>query len=257
MEARGGAGAQAPVRGGRLGLRRALLAAAGVPVAAAAVLAVEVQLARSGPRLPEAAHEFDDAGSGSARPLAVWLGDSTAAGVGAAGVGDTVPARVAAARNERVEVLAVSGATLEDLLDEQLPRLAKVDEPARIYVSIGSNDVTHLTSRRDFRRRYEQLVERLPDVPVVLLGVPDMGSPPRLLQPLRAIAGFRGRQLDEIAREVAAATPRATYVDIAARTGPPFRSDPARYFSADRYHPSGDGYELWADAVVDAVRGAS
>jgi lysophospholipase L1-like esterase len=218
-----------------------------VPVAAAAVLGVEIQLARTGPTLPEVVHDFE---SGPAdAPLAVWLGDSTAAGVGADDVSGTVPALVAAETGERLRVLAISGATIEDVLDEQLPLLDGL-EPDRIYVSIGSNDVTHLTSRADFESRYRELVRRLPDVPLVLLGVPDMGSPPRLLQPLRAIAGWRGRQLDEVTRAIAKSTDRATYADIAGHTGPPFRHDPNRYFSADKYHPNAAGYELWADAVT-------
>ncbi|MFP5326646.1 MAG: SGNH/GDSL hydrolase family protein [Acidimicrobiia bacterium] len=224
-----------------------LLVAAGLPVVAAAVLAVEVQLARTGPRLPDVAHDFD--GGSPDAPLAVWLGDSTAAGVGADEAEETVPLRVAAATGERVRVLAVSGATVAEVVEDQLPLLEGLD-PARIYVSVGSNDVTHLTGASDFRQSYEELVRRLPDVPLILLGVPDMGSPPRLAQPLRAIAGLRGRQLDKEIRRIAAADKRATYVDIAGHTGPPFRRDPDRYFSADKYHPSGEGYRLWSEAVV-------
>ena len=228
-----------------------LLAVAVVPVAAAAVLAVEVQLARGGPRLPDVAHDFETGPADA--PLAVWLGDSTAAGVGANDVSGTVPALVAAETGERLRVLAVSGATIEEMVEEQLPLLDELN-PDRIYVSIGSNDVTHLTSRDDFRARYQELVSGLPrDVPLVLLGVPDMGSPPRLLQPLRAVAGFRGRQLDEVTKDMATATQRATYVDIAGHTGPPFRRAPDRYFSADKYHPNEAGYELWAMAVLEAI----
>lgn len=222
---------------------------AAVPVAAAAVIGVEVQIARAGPTLPDVVHDFE--GGPTDAPLAVWLGDSTAAGVGADDVAGTVPVRVAAITGERLIVLAVSGATIADVLDEQLPRLADLD-PARIYVSIGSNDVTHLTSRPEFRERYRELLRRLPDVPVVLLGVPDMGSPPRLLQPLRSVAGFRGRQLDDVIRDIAGSDERATYVDIAGHTGPPFRRHPDRYFSADKYHPNAAGYDLWADAVLRA-----
>ena len=228
-----------------------LLAVAAVPLAAAAVLAVEVQLARSGPDLPDVAHDFETGPADA--PLAIWLGDSTAAGVGADDVAGTVPALVAAETGERLRVLAMSGATIEEVVDEQVPLLDELN-PDRIYVSIGSNDVTHLTSRDDFRSSYRELVRQLPDVPLVLLGVPDMGSPPRLLQPLRAVAGFRGRQLDEVTRDVAAATERATYVDIAGHTGPPFRQHPDRYFSADKYHPNRAGYELWAEAVLETIK---
>jgi lysophospholipase L1-like esterase len=48
----------------------------------------------------------------------------------------------------------------------------------------------------------------------------------------------------------------AVYVDIADRTGPAMRKDTARYFADDRYHPSDDGYRLWADAVLARLRPA-
>ena len=98
-----------------------------------------------------------------------------------------------------------------------------------------------------------RLLGRLPPgAEVVLLGVPDMGAVPRLAQPLRAVAGFRGRELDEVVREVADEV-GATYVGIAAATGPTFRAEPDEMFAADEYHPSAAGHRLWADAVLDEV----
>ena len=120
--------------------------------------------------------------------------------------------------------------------------------------------------RRRQRRRPPHLARRLPvgattscvaAVPdgalLVLLGVPDMGAPPRYLQPLRGIAGLRGRQLDEVDPVRRRGARRACYVDIAGETGPAIRADPDRYFAADGYHPSDDGYALWADAVLEQL----
>ena len=86
----------------------------------------------------------------------------------------------------------------------------------------------------------------------MLLGVPDLGAPTRLPQPLRALAGWRGRALDSDVRHLAAGR-HALYVAIAGRTGPAFRRHPDRYFAADHYHPDDAGYQLWADAVVAAT----
>jgi lysophospholipase L1-like esterase len=61
--------------------------------------------------------------------------------------------------------------------------------------------------------------------------------------------------LDSEARSVARER-GAVYVDIAGRTGPTMRSDTSRYFAADHYHPSDDGYRLWADAVLARLRPA-
>ena len=232
---------------------------AAVPVALAVVLAVEVQLARNGPELPDGRpfdHDGRVGGSGPALRM-VWLGDSTAAGVGATTAGTAIPRRVAVALDRPIDLtsLAVSGDRVADVVRDQVDRLAAL-EPDVVLVSVGANDVAHLTSRRSFRSAYEQLVAAMPaDALLVLLGVPDMGAPPRFAQPLRAIAGLRGRQLDGVVRSVAREA-GAVHVDIAGTTGPVMRSDPDRYFAPDRYHPSDDGYALWADAVLDELEPA-
>lgn len=240
--------------------RRALVGVAAVPVAAVAVLLIvlliEVQLARTGPQLPDERplqHDGRVGGPGPALQM-VWLGDSTAAGVGASEADLALPRRVARALGRPVDVtsLAVSGARVADVVADQLPAVAELD-PDVALVSIGANDVVHLTSTGRFRSTYEELVAAMPDgVLLVLLGVPDMGAPPRMAQPLRALTGARGRQLEVVSQSVAAEA-GAVYVDIAAATGPTMRSDTGRYFAADRYHPSDHGYGLWADAVLDEL----
>lgn len=234
--------------------RRRLLAATalGLPLVAAAVIGIEVELARRGDNLDDVELRYADAGGAHA----VWMGDSTAFGVGVTDGADAVASVVALARDERVTNLAVSGATLSEVVADQVPKVA-ADQPDIIYVSVGANDVTHLTRAADFRRDYRKLLAGLPPgVPVVLLGVPDMGAPPRLRQPLRAIAGYRGRQLDRLVRAATASRAETTYVDIAGPTGPEFRSDPDRFFADDGYHPSAAGYRLWADAVLATPRSA-
>ena len=45
----------------------------------------------------------------------------------------------------------------------------------------------------------------------------------------------------------------AHYVDLFAGTSSQFRADPDRYFAADNYHPSDAGYALWAKVIAPAV----
>jgi lysophospholipase L1-like esterase len=240
-------------------VRRIVIAVLATPVLSLGVLAVEVQLARHGPDLPDDTPLDHDGRVGPpGDPLRVlWLGDSTAAGVGASDADHAMPRRVAVALDRPVEITsrAVSGDRVADVVARQLDGIAATD-PDVVLISIGANDVTHLTSRDDFRSTYERLVDRLPErALVVILGVPDMGAPDRYLQPLRSIAGLRGRQLDDVSRAVAR-DHGAVYVDIAGQTGPTMRSDRRRYFAVDRFHPSDDGYALWADAVLDELRPA-
>lgn len=241
----------------------------GVP---ALVLGVEVQLARStGGRLEDEQgqrprHQVLRAGD---RPLhVVWLGDSTSTGVGADQADEGMAWRVARALTEgpvSLTVLGRSGDQVHEVLDHQLPLLGDVLLPAGdlvVFVSIGANDVTALTRRTTFEDRYRSMVRRIgqvlarhgaPDAPVVLVGVPALGTAPRLLPPLRQLAGLRAAQLDgaiaDVARDVG-----LHHVDLADRTGPVFASDPDRYFAADDYHPSSAGHRVWADAVVASIR---
>jgi lysophospholipase L1-like esterase len=239
-------------------IRRCLLATGALVVMFGAVLVTEVLVARggvhpgAGPPLPT------DAPAGPPGPpvdTVVWLGDSTGAGLGATGPAGALPEQAAAAigRPVRLTVLARSGDRVTDVLQHQLPALTAI-RPTVVFITVGANDTTHLTSRGAFRRDYERLLAGLPQTVrrIVILGVPDMGAPPRLAQPLRAVAGWRGRSLDTDVRHLAARTPRAVYVDIAGKTGPAFRAHPVTYFARDRFHPSDAGYALWATAVAKA-----
>jgi lysophospholipase L1-like esterase len=237
-----------------------LSAAVALVMVAGAVLAVEVRLARTAQRLPVATPLALDATIGGPGPSSgllrmLWLGDSTAAGVGADEPDGALPRQVAARLERPVQltVLAKSGARVEDVIEKQLPKVASLD-PDVVFLSIGANDVVHFTSRGSFTRRYRRLLDQLGTTPVIALGVPDMGAAPRFAQPLRAIAGWRGRALDGCIRDALAGREGVRYVDIAGRTGPPMRRDPDRYFALDRYHPNEAGYGLWADAVLDVAR---
>ncbi len=240
-------------------LRRCLLATGVLVATFVAVLVTEVMVARggvhpgAGPPLPT------DAPAGPPGPAVdtvVWLGDSTGAGIGATGQAGALPEQAAAAigRPVRMTVLARSGDRVADVLHHQLPALAAI-RPTVVFITVGANDTTHLTSRGAFRRDYEGVLAGLPPTVrrIVILGVPDMGSPPRLAQPLRAVAGWRGRSLDTDVRHLTVRTPRAVYVDIAGKTGPAFRAHPATYFARDRFHPNDAGYALWARVVADTA----
>lgn len=245
---------------GRL-IRRALLAAGACLGAFAGLIAAEVLVARNGPEPslgPPLPDRMPAGPPGAPTDTVVWLGDSTAAGMGASSLGGTLGAQTAALLGQPIllTVLARSGDRIAHVLHEQLPRLAAA-EPTVVMISIGANDVTHLTPRRAFRRDYAAVLAGLPAVrQIVIVGVPDMGTSPRVPQPLRAISGWRGRRLNGDVRRLAAQAGIA-YVDVAARTGRAFREHPARYFAHDLYHPDDDGYGLWARAIAPVAGGAS
>lgn len=192
----------------------------------------------------------------------LWLGDSTAAAVGTTAPQHAVSSQVGEALGlqcnvtTNTRVIAKSGARIDDVLRDQVPVATDIGADV-VIISVGANDTIHLTSPNLFTRLYREVIEKLltagitPDR-IVLLGVPDMGSPPRLPQPLRAVVGWRGRRLDE--RVFALAKEKGTrYVDIYAGTSAPFRKHPTRYFAADKYHPNDNGYGVWARVITPVV----
>ena len=231
--------------------------AAGLLLAGPTLLIGEVVLATRGgtaPPLPSGIDACVGCVDGETPLRTVWLGDSTAAGVGAS-LADGVVGRQVARRLGRaveVRVLASSGGRVADVVAEQLPRVPA--DAQVVFLSIGANDATHLTGLDTFSSRFRELLAGVPaSACLVVLGVPDLGSPPRLAQPLRAVAGWRGRALNRRVRQLAQGS-GATYVDIARATGPAFRRDRS-LFSADGYHPDDVGYGLWAGAVTSALGG--
>lgn len=233
-------------------------AAGAAAVAGVAVPVVELHLARRHPKLVELDHVLDGHvghdGTGPALRC-VWLGDSTAAGVGADTPDGALPRQVAAAMGSPVSlrVFAKSGARIADVVANQIPRITELDErPELVIVSVGANDVAHMTSRRQFKQDYASMLESLTGCPVVVLSVPDMASALVLAQPLRRIVGTRARLVDRWIRSTVARFANVHYVDITERPASVGRRV-HDYLSADRYHPNEHGYGIWAGLVATAL----
>jgi lysophospholipase L1-like esterase len=230
-----------------------------------AVLGVEVAMARRGPA-PTNPDGFGRTLDGvvappgaTAAPVRIaWLGDSTAAGVCASTPDRALPRQVATGlqRPVQLDVFATPGARAADVLTHQVPEvqaLAPGEQPDLIIVSVGTDDVTSLTSSNTFRSQYLAILDELPDsADKIVLGVPDLGSAPRFAQPLRWLAGVRGGTLDAVVENMR--DHGADYVNIADFTGPASAADPGTYFCSDQLHPSDAGYQRWADTVLPVVK---
>ena len=187
----------------------------------------------------------------------VVLGDSTAAGLGTDAdhaYATVLSERLAEATGRRIEltVLGVSGARVDDVADDQVPAAVALD-PDLVFVGIGANDVTHLTSlariEEDMGRALDALLATGADV--VVAGAPDM----RVLgwyEPLRTLSYLRGKQVSNAIEEVARAK-GAAVVELADETGHFFAADPETHFSGDEFHPSALGYRRWADAIYPVL----
>lgn len=249
--------------------RAALYAAGGVSAlattSAAALIGLmyaETRLARR--RIPKAvepppiSHDtiWAAAGVSPHRPpirIAI-MGDSTAAGYGVERDRDTPAARLAigiseaARRPVHVSNVAVVGAESADL-PMQLTALGAA-EPELVVILIGANDVVARTAAQIAVPYLEQTVRALRGrgAEVVVCTCPDLGTIRPIAQPLRAYARRLSRQL---AREQTVSVVRAggRTVSLGDLLGPQFTSR-LELFSADRFHPSAEGYAEAARAVL-------
>jgi lysophospholipase L1-like esterase len=249
----------------RLGQAAAVTAFAGT-VGGAAVLAGQAMLARSRryaqPDL-RLAMRASVGRSGAPVLRLVLLGDSTALGVGAERVSDTVGGQLAtlladAPGGRRVELssVAVSGSRAEDL-GTQVARALVGTRPDVAVILVGGSDAIHFTRPADAAEDLASAVRRLLGVGVaVVVGTcPDLGAARAFPPPLRQLVGWQGRRLAR-SQAVAVNGAGAIVVDLAGQTGAVFRADAGTYCH-DGYHPSADGYRVWAHALLPAVTEAS
>lgn len=187
----------------------------------------------------------------------VVLGDSTAAGIGGtyeSGIAVST-ARELAKRNTVVMTnFAVTGARIRDVREGQVEAAARL-RPDVVLLSVGANDVTHLTSVPSMREDLHAIVQALaaanPHVRIVATGSPDMGSPPRIPWLLRGIATCRTNQVNRMFR-LESARHQLEFAPIADVTGPQFRRDRS-LFASDRFHPNDRGYATWVPVLNEAL----
>jgi lysophospholipase L1-like esterase len=203
--------------------------------------------------------EYGDPHSPSLR-LAV-LGDSSAAGIGCSAPEQT-PAHLLAetlakaGRHVSLEVHAVSGARSADL-EPQVDR-ALLTPPHVAIFSIGANDVTHWVRPDEACADLADAVARLvaAGVSVVVGTCPDLGTVRPVAQPLRFVARVRSSQM-AAAQEKAVAEAGGVPVPLGALLSTAFSEDPEGLFCEDRFHPSGAGYRLFAEALAPLVLDAA
>lgn len=237
-------------------------------VGGAAVLAAEAVMARNRryaqPELGLALRAT--VGRQGGRPLRlVLLGDSCALGVGVDKISDTIGGQLAQLlvesdppRGRRVSLssVAVSGSRSADLAT-QVARALLGERPDVAVVLVGANDATGLHRPADAATYLADAVRRLraAGVEVVVGTCPDLGAARAIAPPLRQVVGWLGRRVAD-AQVEAVREAGGTVVDLAAETGPVFRAD-AGTLCHDGYHPSADGYRVWAHALLPAVATAA
>jgi len=175
----------------------------------------------------------------------VALGDSAAQGIGASsperGYVGLIAQRIEVQTGKRVRVVNLSrtGATLEDVLNRQLPQL-KSYTPDLVTMEIGANDLLSYDASK-FRQQYAAILDGLPADRTVVATMPYFGgrinvqgrdhAASDIITSLAEQRGFRQADL---------------YDGLKAR-------DSLRVYAADYFHPSNHGHHIWSEAFWVAI----
>jgi lysophospholipase L1-like esterase len=209
-------------------------------------------LRKTATRLPEASGDRTGV-CGRGTPIYLLaMGDSIIAGVGTGTTDRSLPVQFAQALAEiqrgsvqwRLE--GKNGADISHLR-QRINRLDQNQKADLILISIGVNNVTGLSSTREWRSQFKALVAELntkwPKARVIFTGLPPMGRFPLPPQPLRFTLGLRAASFDRIAAEVVSQHSNMLHV--------PTDIDPVEQeFCEDGFHPSAESCAYWAKELA-------
>jgi lysophospholipase L1-like esterase len=196
-------------------------------------------------------------GDSSLPPLRiVAVGDSSLTAPGLADLDDAWLRRVARGYADRHRVdlrsLGVGGSLAGDVVAGPLGAAVAL-RPDVAVVSVGGNDVIRAVPAGRFMASLETIVSRLEEASgaVLLVGVGDLGTIPRLPPLLRPLLSQRSALFDRACGRVAAAHERAIKTQARRSPGTAFRAD-ASLFAADQFHASAAGHAMFAEAAAAA-----
>jgi lysophospholipase L1-like esterase len=178
------------------------------------------------------------------------LGDSTVTAPGVGGPDEIWISRICLklAATYRVELksFAIGGSMAHNLVAEQLEP-ALTFEPDLVILSVGANDALKGVTSRVFEENLDRLVADFTaaGATVIQSGVGDLGTIPRLLPPLRHLLSRRALQFNAVHERVAER--HGSWV-VPQRDSPmDLWRDDRDMWSADLFHVSARGHEVWGD----------
>lgn len=221
------------------------------------LLAQGARLRRSALRLPEAAGQRSGqiAGRGDDPPIRLlFVGDSSAAGVGVAHQNDALAGPCARFLHQRTgrsvqwQLLAKSGITTAEAA--AMLQQHSLGAAEAIITVLGVNDVTSQTTPGKFLTDYQALIGQLQARSGarvgVVSGLPPMNAFSAIPNPLRWYLGKYAKRLDTRLRAWIATQPHLRHLPLR-------RSTVSGALARDGYHPGPEQYRHWAEQIAQIL----
>lgn len=239
------------------GSRKFLAALPAVSVMGAGVLAGQILYAANRPDLPSFPNQDPSAIFGDPslpRLRIVAVGDSSLTAPGVVDLDNTWIRQAAIGLSDRYCVdllcLAVGGSRAIDVLDGQVHH-AEALAPDIAVVSVGANDALRTPFVTTYEGALREIVTRLHRASgaVVLMGVGDLGTIPRLPALLSGFLTWRARTYDAAVGRTVAGFPRAARVEVWGSVSRAFRSGDPTLWSGDLFHASDTGHRVFSAEI--------
>ena len=243
--------------------KRALALIPAVPALGAAAILTLVMRAAHRSDLPtfpnqDASGTFGDPSLPCLR--IVCIGDSSLTGPGLKSIDSLFIRRIARSYSDRHHVelisLAVGGSKATDVIEGQLDDAVNL-APDIAVVSVGANDAMRGVYLPRYREQVDHILRRLGETAgaIFIVGMGDLGTIPRLPDPMRNFLARRSRIFNEAAGEAAVAHPLAVKVYTRGRMSTAFEGE-LSMFAADQFHASDEGHRIFAEEAEPAFRTA-
>jgi lysophospholipase L1-like esterase len=224
-----------------------------VPIALSKGLGVR----RIVPRLPPPhGRPKGQAGEGAAEIRLLVIGDSSAAGVGAERVEETLGPQIAAILHETTRKpvawrnAGANSAVAAQVRDYVVPHIEERDF-THVIITVGTNDAKNFKTRSAFKKGFGGLLysihARWPDAKIFWSPVVAMQDVPALPSTLGFILGLRVQIINAMGLQLCRER-NATALDALPLEGP-------EGFAVDGFHANAIGYRHWAQHVAGLIPG--
>ena len=125
-----------------------------------------------------------------------------------------------------------------------------------VILQIGANDIVHFTKFNNIEKEISTAIDRAKRIGdhVVIMHSGDVGLAPIFSWPLNHLYTSRTRVVRSIYMKMAQEK-GVMYVDLfRKRQDELFLKDIDKYYAADHFHPSGQGYRYWYDEIRKTLK---